>query len=188
MSGKIKSALEKALERADTMPQVSKESIDSIENLPKGRAIAGNYMNEEDFDLVKALSEVPSEVKKHILLGVQEVLLANIVLTGEDHVIENDHKAMEGIMSIKEDKPSAGVILSELDNLLKYYQQVTTQAMEKYKKEYEEKTRNNPPQNEQEATAERAEYQKEWVKTIRQIDHQFQARLSDLKARIKQVD
>jgi hypothetical protein len=188
MSEKIKSALEKALERADTMPKVSKESIDSIENLPKGRAIAASYMNEEDFDLVMALSEVPNEVKKHILLGVQEVLLANIVLSGEEHIIENDHKAMEGIMSIKEDKPSAGVILSELDNLLKYYQKVATQAMEKYKQEYEEKIRINPPQNEKEAAAERSEYQKEWAKSIRQIDHQFQARLSDLKARIKQAD
>jgi hypothetical protein len=187
MSEKIKSALEKALERAAAMPEVTQDSLASIEYVPQGKGIAASYMNEEDFDLNGAISEFPSDIKKHILTGVQEVLIANIVLPGNETALENDYKAMEGIMAIKKDKPSAGQLLSELDNFLRYYQQVMSQAMDKFKKEYEMRVKNNPAQNEKEMAAERIEFQQEWAQVVRQIDHQFGARLAEFKERIKQV-
>ncbi len=180
MSGKIKSALEKALERAETMPEVSHDSVASIENIPKGRGIAASYMNEEDYDLAAAVAAVPNEIQNHIITGVQEVLLANIVLPRDEAALANDYKAMEGIMSIKQDKPSAGGLLSEMDNLLKYYQQVIAQTMDKFKKEYEARPRNNQNEN-----AERAEFQQEWAKAVRQIEQQFGARLTELKDKVK---
>lgn len=187
MSGKIKSALEKALERAAAMPEVTQDSIASIEYVPQGKSLAASYMNEEDFDLAGAVSKFSSDVKNHILNGIQEVLMANIVLPGNESVLENDYKAMEGIMAIKEDKPSAGQLLSELDSLLKYYQQVMSQTTEKFKKEYEMRISNKPSQNEQEMESEKMEFQQEWAKIVRQIEQQFGTGLADLKEKIKQV-
>ncbi len=187
MSEKIKSALEKALERAAALPEVTQDSIASIEYVPQGKGIAASYMNEENFDLTGAVSGFTSDIKKHILTGVQEVLLANIVLPGNETALENDYKAMEGIMAIKEDKPTAGQLLSELDSFLKYYQQVMSQTMEKFKEDYANRVKYNTAQSEQEMAAERMEFQQEWAGVVRQIDQQFGAHLEEFKERIKKV-
>ncbi len=187
MEGRIKTALEKALERAESLPKVSPEEIVRMENVPRGRSIGASYMGNKDFNLKEALAEIPENTRKYVLEGLQEVLLMNVTLSADDVADEVNRRAMAGIMVIKKDKARATAVLGELDQLLKYYRQAMEQTRERFKQEFELRGRAARRQGIRERAVERMEFREEWAGVVRQLNQRFEMGLAELKERIKNI-
>ena len=66
--GDIKSAFERAWERAEKV-EVTEEKALELELQPEGAKIAARYLKEGDCDLAKALEEFPQGKRKYIQAG-----------------------------------------------------------------------------------------------------------------------
>lgn len=187
MEGRIKSALEKAMERAESFRKVSPEEIERIENMPRGMSIGSHFMNNVDFDINEAMEEFQPGLIKYVLEGFQEVLLRNVTLPADEAAVKLSRRALEGILSIKQNKVQATKVLGELDHLLEYYSQVLEQTKEKFKRENElrgrtiqDGARSRDPEMSQ-------EFRMEWASVFEQLNTSFEANLVELKDRIKKI-
>lgn len=188
MGDRIKSALEKALERAESFREVSPEEIARIENIPRGRAMGASFMNNKNFDIREALREIPPGTIKYVLEGLQEVLLMNITLAADEAADQSIRRAMEGILAVKQDRAQATSVLGELDQLLQYYRQAMEQARERFKQEFEMRGRMARRQGVRDRNMERMEFREEWASMVRQMNARFEANLADIKDRIRMAD
>jgi len=186
--GKIKTAMEKALERVASLPETSPDEIARMENIPRGKSIGASFMNNNDFDLGKKLAEIPDETKQYVLEGIQEVLLMNITLPAGEHSGDLNQRAMEGIKAIKKDKTDVAAVLGELDHLLQYYFHAVDQTRERFKQEFEMRSQNARMQGVRETEQERMEFQEEWANVIRQLNQRFEMSLDELKDKIRQIN
>ena len=187
MEGRIKTALEKAMERAQSFPEVSREEIARIENMPRGKSIGASFMNNRNFNLKEALAEIPEGIRKYAVEGVQEILLMNISLSSEEDD-DSARRAMEGVMVIKRDRAQVSDVLGELDHLLQYYRQAMDQTQERFKKEYEMRSRSARSQGGRERSMERMEFREEWANVVRQLNSRFEANLAQLKDKVRKID
>lgn len=187
MEGRIKTALEKALERANSFPEVSPEEIARVENIPRGRSMGASYMNNKDFNLKEALALVPEGIRQHVAEGLQEVLLMSITLPADENAEESNRRAIAGIVAIKKDRSGASGLIGELDQLLQYYLQAMDQTRERFKQDFEMRSRAARRQGVRERTMERMEFREEWANVVRQLNQKFEMGLADLKDRIRKI-
>ncbi|GHV95463.1 hypothetical protein AGMMS50293_17830 [Spirochaetia bacterium] len=88
--GRIKSALEIALERTETVKS-DKTSIDQFEAKQRGKKLANAFLAEPGTNLGDALKNTPKEQIQSFRQGIFDVLLAQISLP----VIKDDEKRIE---------------------------------------------------------------------------------------------
>lgn len=188
MEGKIKSALEKAMERAASFKEVPADEIERMEQMPRGRAIAAAFINNGGYDIVSALADIPPGAEKYVTEGCQEVLLMNIALSADESSDESNRRAMEGIIAIKKDKKQAAGVLGEMDQLLNYYKQAIEQTRDRFKQDFEMRSQMNRGRNPRGREQEMLEFREEWTKVLRQLNERFEVGLADLKERIKAVN
>ncbi len=188
MEDRIKTALERALERAGSFRDVSPEEIARIENIPRGRALGASFMNNKGFNIGDALGEVPAEVRKYVIEGLQEVLLMNITLPTDEAANQTIRRAMEGIPAIKRDVAQVSAVLGELDHMLQYYNQTVEQTRERFKQEMEMRGRVARRQGVRDRNMERMEFREEWAALMRQMNARFETGLAELKERIRKTD
>jgi hypothetical protein len=187
MEGKIKSALEKALERAASFREVPAEEIERMESLPRGRAIGAAFMNNEGYDIKGALADIPPGTKEYVVEGCQEVLLLNIALSADESLDASNHRAMEGIAAIKNDRKQIGGLLDEMNQLLGYYRQAIDQTRERFKQDFEMRSQMKRGLNPRGREQEMLEFREEWSKVVKQLNERFEAGLGELKDRIKAI-
>ena len=187
MESKIKSALERALERAESLPKASPDEIARIDSVPQGKSIGASFMDNNNFNLNKALDELNQETKRFVLEGLQEVLLIRISLPADEHAEESNRRAMEGILIMKEDQENATAMLDELENMLQYYRHVFDQTAERFNQEIEMRSRGANAQGIRGTNQDRMDFRQEWATVIKQLDQKFEAGLIELKERIKQL-
>lgn len=187
MESKIKTALERALERAESLPQASPDEIARIEHVPLGKSMGASFMDNSSYDLIKTLEETPQETKRFIVEGLQDVLLLRISLPADQHAEESNKRAMEGILIIKEDKESATDMLNELEGMLQYYRHALEQTMERFKQEVEMRSQSSHSQGMRGTNQETMDFREEWAGIVRQLDQKFEAGLAELKQRIKEI-
>lgn len=188
MAEKIKTALEKALERAASMREASPDEIDRMEFIPQGRSIAGAFMQERDFDINKALTDIPGEKVNYVREGVQEVLLMNISLGLNESAIQVNRRAMEGILAIKRDRARITRLIGEMDLLLQYFIKTIEQTGERFKREMEKRMRATRGQRDRNRDMETMQFREEWANVVRQISAGYETNLAELKEKVKGID
>lgn len=188
MEGRIKTALEKAMERAASMREVSREEIDRMEYVPRGRSIGASFMHDKHFDLKTALAGIPAGIAKYVREGVQDVLLMNITLSADETASQSNRRAMEGILAIKQDKAQATRVLGEIDLLLQHYLQAINQTKEKFKQELEMRRRMARRQGVRSREMETMEFREEWANVVRQLNAGYEINLAELKDRLRKID
>jgi hypothetical protein len=77
--GRIKSALEIALERTETVKS-DKDSIGQFEAKQRGKKIAHEFLDDPSRSLEEAVKKAPKEQRDSLKQGIFEVLLSQIVL------------------------------------------------------------------------------------------------------------
>ena len=186
----MKSAWEKAMEKADKLGKLSPEELQQMEYRPTGNRIAAQYLQEEKFDLDAEITKLKgSGGRKYIINGIQEILISNIVLPHNEQSINTINKALEGIRLLKENKKQFQEIYDRISNLLNYYQQARQQAFTQFKSTFESKIQEmsmalqqQPGMNPQNLEAElQQQFQSEWHRVSSQLDTQYEKTLEEQK-------
>ena len=194
MSDTIKSAYERALERAEKI-EISGDKLKELQYLPEGARLAANFLKEEKFDLAKAISGFSDDARKYVYRGAQETLLSNVILPRTPRSKTESKRAMDGLVAIKKDKSKLTQTLGKIDSLIAYYERTKQQAYDNLKKEFEAALRQAMQQQQlgmrQQNTKVDAEmqgeFQMKWREVSSKLDMDFENNLSGLKKEVERI-
>ena len=193
--GEIKSALERALERADKLGELSKEESDRLKYAPIGNILATKYLTEESCDIKAELIKYKgNQAIKYIVDGIQETLLRNIFLPRNDQDMKINNKAMQGFQLIKENEKQLSVILRQISTLFEYYNQAVQQSYAQLKSHFEAQLQSANTAMEQQAgrrvnidVERHPQFQEAWLKTSSQLNAQYEKALQEQKEKILEL-
>ncbi|WP_031515053.1 DUF6657 family protein [Desulfofalx alkaliphila] len=189
--GKIKTALEKALERAATFKEVSDEELNRLDYMPIGKAIAGRYINNKA-DIKSELEAHSSEKRPYIIQGIQETLIQNISLPMNEDGQKLNEIALQGLFAIKEDKQQLSHLAGELQHLFDYYLQVIEQVKARVHAQLRHKYQAAMQQLEEQYGGEisvdlesQPEFKGELAKAMGETNRRFEEALQQAKDRLR---
>ena len=193
--GEIKSALERALERADKLGELSEEESDRLKYAPMGNILATKYLTEESCDIKAELIKYKgNRAIKHIVGGIQETLLRNIFLPRNDQDVKTSNKAMQGIKLIKENEKQLSVILGQISTLFEYYNQALQQSYVQLKSNFEAQLQSATTAMEQQAgrrvsidVERHPQFQEAWLQASSQLNAQYEKALQEQKEKILEL-
>lgn len=135
---RVKTALERAMERAEGLGKITGDEIKRLEFVPVGTGIAARYLREEGVDLEAELAKSKgSGNRKWVLQGAQDALLANISLPRDTNTKNTSKKALEGFALTKENKKATRAVVTKIETLFNYYEQARAQMMRELRKDVE---------------------------------------------------
>lgn len=193
--GEMKSAREKAMEKAEKLGKLTDDELKLLECVPIGNRLAARYLQDANFNLDAELTKYKGTgLRKYIAKGAQEIFLSNIILPKNERDKQNIKRAMTGLRLIKENKNQLEIVLDRLTNLLNYYEQARQQAYLQFRRNFETKLQEasqalqKQPGNA--ATIEarlQAQFQAEWHNLSSHLDAQYQKVLEEHKQRILKI-
>jgi hypothetical protein len=137
--GRIKSALEIALERTESVKS-DKGSIKEFETRQKGKKLANEFLEDSGKSLETEIKKAPQEDKDSLRQGMFDVLLSQIALplTAEDRKrIETAGKGLLAVIGGSQ----FGTLLKQFSQVLGQYLEESAQYEEAIKRQYAPKLR-----------------------------------------------
>lgn len=142
--GEMKSAFERAMERAESLGKASEEDLRRWKYLPEGEKLAAKYLINE-CDLVVEIGKYDDDARQLVSEGAQGILVKNIDLPRNELVKKATKKAMEAIKELKRDTVSLENVYTKLRRIFNHYEQEGEQqrgqAYEAVKRDVEAKMR-----------------------------------------------
>ena len=192
----MKSAFEKAMERAERLGKASEEDLRKWKYLPEGERLDAKYLKDE-CDLVVEIGKYDDNVRQHVVEGAQEILVNNIDLPRNELAKRTNKKAMEAIKELKRDKVSVENVYTKLRRIFNHYEQEgeqqRRQAYEAVKKDVEAKMQQAIQQQLGVAGSMKInvetqpQFQQEWRRTLAQLESQYLKLLDECKQEISNV-
>ncbi|MBN2076171.1 MAG: hypothetical protein JW762_11535 [Dehalococcoidales bacterium] len=186
--GEIKSALEIAMEKVNQMDEATEEEKLQWKYVPEGEKLAGRYLKEK-VNLLAELNKYEEDIRKYIINGAAGILARNISLPINDHVKQNNKKAMDGLKTIKSDKVAVENLFSKIRYIFNHYEeqgeQQKKQAYESLKADLGEKIQQalqqqmSPMMGTKIDVEKQPQFQQEWRKIQQQIDDQYNSHLNE---------
>ncbi|MDD5451094.1 MAG: hypothetical protein PHT49_04295 [Desulfovibrionales bacterium] len=190
----IKSALEKAMERAEKIGRATEEELKENLYLDEGRRLAARYLRGEDMEFTKALEQKPAEARPYILKGMVETLLRNIVLPRDEDIEEGVKRAMQGMLTLKKNNSQARRIMAQIEEAFRQYKQTISDVRKQLRARFEMKMGNVQKQLEEQAhmkvkidPEQLPQFQEEWLKISAEINAQFDAFLEQQKELLRTI-
>ncbi len=191
----MKSAWEKALEKAEKLGKPSTEELKRLEHIPTGNMIAAQYLQNDNYDLDAELTKYKgSGIRQYIIEGVQEILLRNITLPHDEHATKTLTRAMSGIKILKENKKQLDAVYERINNLVNYYTQARQQAFSQFKQSFESKLKELSQSLQQRMAAGHSveaelqqQFQEEWRRISGELDSQYARTLEEHKQQILSI-
>ena len=189
----MKSALERAMERADSLGKPTEEDVRRWKYEPEGVKLASRCL-EEDCYIPSEIENYDDDVRKYVVKAAEDVLIKNIDLPRNEHAKRVSKKAMEAIKDLKQDKVALENIYTQLRRVFTHYEQEgeqqRKQAYDTVKRDVEAKMRqaiqrqpalaSNPNL---EAEVEQ-QFQQELRRAFSQLETQYIKVLEDCKTQI----
>ena len=193
--GDIKSAWEKAMEKAEQLGKPTDEELKKLEHIPTGNAIAAKYLNDEKYSLDAEITKYKgSGIRQYIVWGVQETFLRNISLPHDERDKNLLNRAVNGIRMLKDNKKQIDVVLDHVKNIINYYEQARQHTFSQFKKDFETKVKEagkmmqQMPQSGSSIEAQlQQQFQEEWRATIKEIDVQYEKALEEQRQQILKI-
>lgn len=192
----MKSAFERAMERAESLGKASEEDLKKWKYGPEGEKLAAKYLR-EDLDLTTELGKYDDKVRKHVIEGIQGVFIRNIDLPRNEAAKRKNKKVMEAIKEMKRDKVSIENVYTKMRRIFNHYEkegeQQRRQNYEALKMDFEAKLMqaaqqqlgaSPPPKINIEA---HPQFQQEWRRVLAQLDSQYLRLLEEYKKEILTV-
>ncbi len=189
----MKSAYERAMERAEGLGKASEEDLTKWKYLPEGAKLAAKYLRDE-FDLATEIGKYEEKVRQLVVQGAQEAFLRNIDLPRNDLAKKKNKKVMEAIKELKRDKVGIENVYTKLRRVFSHYEkegeQQRRQTYEAVKRDFEAKLMqaaqqqlgtSPPPKVNVES---HPQFQQEWRRILAQLDSQYLKLLDDYKKEI----
>lgn len=192
----MKSAYERAMERAESLGKASEEDLSKWKYLPEGERLAAKFLREE-CDVLPELGKYDDKVRKHVVEGAQEVLVRNIDLPRNDITKRKNKKVMEAIKELKRDKVSVENVYTKLRRVFNHYEkegeQQRRQTYEAVKRDFEAKLLQaaqqqlgaSPPPRVNVET--HPQFQQEWRRVLAQLDSQYLKLVEEYKKEILSI-
>lgn len=139
MGDEIKSAFEKAMERAEKLGRASPEEMKKAEWFSKGNMIGAKYLQQDIKDLAMELSKIEEDVRMYVDEGLDEVLRRNIDLPKNGFTRDRSQRALEGILALKENNSALKEAMDQIGHLFAYYEQAMQQMQVSLRQEFEGK-------------------------------------------------
>lgn len=188
----MKSALERAMERADRLGKASEEDRRKWQYLPEGEKLAAEHMKGGS-DLLVELGKYDDDARPHVAEGAQKVLVGSMDLPRNDVAKARNKKVMEAIKELKRDKVGVENVFTKIRRVFNHYEQEgeqqRRQAYEEVKRDVEAKLRQAMQQSGQEAPEKmnvesQPQFQQEWRRAVSQLDSQYINLLDEYKQEI----
>ena len=186
----IKSAREIAMEKVAQLGDATPEERLRWKYKPEGELLAAKYLKDDE-NLVAAISHYEEKVKPYVRAGAAEVLIRTIAVPKNDVIKNANRKAMEGIRTLKNDKPQVENVFSRIRQLFSHYtdqgEKQKRQALQSLKIDFEARIR---PELEKQLgglgganidVEKLPQFQQEWRKVLNQLDSQYLVLLKDYK-------
>lgn len=194
--GKIKSALEIAMEKVEKLGGVTEEERLKWKYVPEGEKLAVRYLK-QDLNLLAELGRYEEKARKYVIEGAQDILTRNINLPENDSARRNNKKAMEGLKNLKNDKVSVENVYSRIRRIFDHYveqgEQQRKQAYESLKAELEDKIMQAVKQQLGSFAGikvdveSQPQFQEEWRKVQAQLDLQYIKLLDEYKQELSAI-
>ena len=189
----MKSAYERAMERAESLGKASEEDLTKWKYLPEGAKLAAKYLRDE-FDLATEIGKYDEKVRQHVVQGAQEAFIRNIDLPRNDLAKKKNKKVMEAIKELKRDKVGIENVYTKLRRVFSHYEkegeQQRRQTYEAVKSDFEAKLMQAAQQQPGAAPPPRVsveshpQFQQEWRRVLAQLDSQYLKLLDEYKKEI----
>lgn len=185
----LKSAFERALEKAEKLGKLSPEEMmerKEEEYIPIGRALAQRYLNHGYSQVLKEEADKYSHQEKEIVIRAVVSTLVQAIELGNDELAE---RAMEGILALK-GEGRLGHIKGEIESLFEEYKQVEKTKYEEEGEVIEQRERELLRQLGISGSA-IAEINLEacegWKEFAQELRSQYDRRLEELKLKLLQA-
>jgi len=192
----MKSAFERAMERAERLGKASEEDLRKWKYLPEGEKLAAKYLKEE-CELAAEISGYDDNVRQHVVEGAQGILVNNIALPRNELAKRTNKKAMEAIKELKRDKVSVENVYTKLRRIFNHYEQEgeqqRKQAYEAVKRDVEARMQQAMQQQLGVAASMKInvetqpQFQQEWRRTLAQLESQYLRLLDEYKQEILSI-
>ena len=189
----MKSAFERAMERAESLGKASEEDLRRWKYLPEGEKLAAKYLINE-CDLVVEIGRYDDDARQLVSEGAQGILVKNIDLPRNELAKKANKKAMEAIKELKHDKVSLENVYTKLRRILNHYEQEGEQqrgqAYEAVKRDVEAKMRQALQQQSGASAPGRIDveshpqFQQELRRALAQLELQYLTLLGEYKQEI----
>ena len=191
---RIKTAYEMALERFKQREEVPQAEMDRMEYEPAGKTIAAFFLREKNYDIMGELSKYPKQFQGYVLVGIEKTLLNNLLLPKDKKTIDENLRAMQGLLLIKKDKGSVKELLGQLEKLFKYYEQVYAQTYSQFKQQFAEqlspsiKAMEKKTGQKIKADPEKQPgFREEWNKVVGHLNAQYEQVLDEQKEKLRNI-
>jgi hypothetical protein len=193
----MKSAFDRAMERAESLGKASDEDLKKWKYTPEGEKLAALYLKEE-CDLTTELNKYDDKARKYVAEGAQEVFIRNIDLPKNDFAKKKNKKVMEAIKELKRDKVGIENVYTKMRRVFSHYEregeQQRKQTYEALKMDFEAKLIQaaqqqagigaSPPRVNVES---HPQFQQEWRRLMVQLDSQYLRLLDEYKREILSI-
>jgi hypothetical protein len=193
--GEIKSAWEKALEKAEQLGKPTEDELKKLEHVPTGNALAAKYLNDENSDFESQLIKYKgSGIRQYIIQGAMEVFLRNITLPHDEREKYLSNRAMSGIKIIKDNNKQLDSVFEHIKNIMNYYEQARQHTFSQFKKDFEAKIKDagsmmqQMPGNAANLEAQiQQRFQEEWRRVSSELDAQYEKALEEQKQQLLKI-
>jgi len=185
----MKTALERAMEKASKLGEATEEEKMKWKWLPEGVRLAGEYFKNE-LDLSNVLDGYSEVEREYVFKGFIEVLASNITLPKSKAAKDNLDKAIEGLSKIdpkdKQLSDLAGKIQYVITQYLQFGMQKQQEAYQQLKQQMEESlnTQNAMMPNPEINVEAIPEFQQQWFRIVNEIEKPYQEHLENYKKEI----
>ena len=192
----MKSAYERAMERAESLGKASDEDMKKWKYIPEGEKLAAKFLKEE-YDISTDVNKYDEKVRKYVVEGAQGVFIRYIDLPRNDMVKKRNKKVMEAIKELKRDKVGIENVYTKMRRVFSHYEkegeQQRRQTYEGMKRDFETKLiqaaqqqlgSSPPPKINVES---HPQFQQEWRRILAQLDSQYLRLLDEYKKEILSI-
>ena len=184
----IKSALELALEKAESYGKTSREEMAAAEYQEQGRQLAVKFLKGEG-DLEAELRDLPPQAQETARVAIKEVFLRNIGLPKNGEGDERLDRALAGLMLVAVQKREMARLKGELDQILKQFLQIRNNAVQQLKARFSQGVNQMQRPAMDAKTGQKArmesehvpQFQEEWRRFYGSLQDQFEPMLEGLK-------
>ncbi len=138
----VKSAFERAMERAEALGKASEEDLRRWEYLPEGESLAARYLKGEA-NLIAELGKYDVLARRYVVEGAKAILLRGITLPRNEHIKSATRKAMEGLKTLKKDNVLVENVYTKMRRLFNHYEkegeEQRRQAYERLRLDFEQR-------------------------------------------------
>ena len=192
---RIKSAFEKAMERAEQLAPPTEEERLEWKWGPEGKKLAGAFMGSKA-DLTKEVEKVEQPARQYLLKGLIDVLVETLRIPQNELKLQSNEKTLEALTQLMGApmKEIAKRVRYVWTQYLQFYPQQTKEAFEKLKPMVQsqleqaarQQTGTQGPVDLGPIEA-RPEFQAQWMKVLAQLEEPYESHLREFRQQIRQL-